>query len=228
LRVFTIVLGLAAVGAGVAAAGAGEVSSPAGESDAPAASLVCPQCHTVNPPGAFFCMACGAQLAPREEKPWRRTPVTLAPELHVWYGSATAGVVTTYDGGKWGNEVALAAAYDFDYVKGGNLTDTIHFYFSQRRLRPFISVEPSVLIVDGHDSLGRLAVGGGARYGYGPYGSYMYAGVALAAIISEDDVNPGSLVHARLLHLFTPHVGIGGSINGLWWAGITVGPSFAF
>lgn len=181
-------------------------------------------------------MACGTQLAPPEEKPWRRTPTTVAPELIVWHGSASAGLVTTYDGGGWANELALAAVHDFDDIVGGSLTDRIHFYFSQKRLRPFLSIEPTFIFLDGKDPEVRLAVAGGVRYGYGPYGSYVYAGAGVGVYFRHDyyfsssstSVRPYSLVHARLLHLFTPHVGIGGSVNGLSLAAISFGPAFAF
>jgi hypothetical protein len=152
----------------------------------------------------------------------------MAPELILWYSSASVGVVTAYDGGRWANELSLAAVYDFDDIEGGSVADKLHFYFTRRRLRPFISIEPYLIITDGNDPRGALSISGGVRYGYGPYGSYVYAGVGAGAYFYEDGVSPRSRINARLLHLFTPHFGIGGSINGLCWSGLTVGPSFAF
>jgi hypothetical protein len=239
MRSIVILVAVAAAGAAVCAA---ESPPPRDEAETPASGLdltgyrVCPQCQTVNPPDASYCMACGAPLVGSEGAVRSRTPTTVAPELIVWHGSASAGFVTTYDGGGWGNELTLAAVYDFDDIDGGSLTDRVHFYFSQKRLRPFISVEPYLIFVDGADPEGRLAVAGGVRYGYGPYGSYVYAGAGVGVYFRHDyyfsssstSVRPYSLVHARLLHLFTPHVGIGGSVNGLSLAAITVGPSFAF
>jgi ribosomal protein L40E len=233
---------LVAVAAALAAVCAAESPHPRDEAEISTAELdlagyrVCPRCDTVNPPEASYCMACGAPLGAAGEAAWRRTPATVAPELIVWQGSASAAFVTTYDGGGWSNELTLAAVYDFDDIVGGSLTDRIHFYFSRKRLRPFLSVEPELIIVDGEDPEGRLAVAGGVRYGYGPYGSYVYAGAGVGVYFRHDyyfsssstSVRPYSLVHARLLHLFTPHVGIGGSVNGLSLAAITVGPAFAF
>lgn len=208
---------------------------PGQDDAAPAASgdlaghFLCPNCDSVNPHEASYCMACGAALGPREEKPWPRTPVTLAPELYVRYASFTFGIVTTYDAGRWGNELALTALYDFRHLDGAALGDNIYFYFSERRLKPYISAEPYVNYVDGGDPVGRLAVGGGVRYGYGRYGSYARAGVSAGAYVADGEFYPQAFVSARILHLFTPHIGIGGGLGGsLFWSSISFGPAFAF
>jgi len=231
-----------AVAIAATAAWPAETSSPIDETESAVAAgdvvgcRLCPQCHTINPPDASYCMTCGAPLGAPGGAAWRRTPTTVAPELIVWSGSASVSFVTTYDGGGWANELVLDAVHDFDDIDGGSLTDRVHFYFSQNRLRPFISIEPSFIVVDGEDPEGEIAVAGGVRYGYGPYGSYVYASAGVGVYFRESyyyydrgtRVRPYSVVHARLLHLFTPHVGIGGSINGLQWSRLTVGPSFAF
>jgi len=232
LRTIVISLALAAATTPVWPA---ETLSPGDEAEAPAAaadltvSHPCPACHALNPPEAAYCMACGAALGPQEEATWPRTPSTVALELLTGYGFFTAGFVTAYDGGRWGNELGLAALYDLRDVRGGSLVDRVYFYFSERRLRPYISVEPYFSYADGGDPVGRLAVGGGVRYGYGRYGSYACAGVSVGASASGDRVSPYSSIHARLLYLFTPHVGIGGSLAGFGFgSGVTFGPSFAF
>lgn len=229
MRVIVMSLALAVATAPVwpAETSAGDGSKPS--TPPAAAGPVCPQCQTPNPPGALYCTACGARLAPQEKELWPRTPVTLAPEIYVRYASFTFGIVTTYDGGRWGNELALTALYDFRDLDGAALGDNIYFYFSERRLKPYISAEPYVNYVDGGDPVGRLAVGGGVRYGYGRYGSYARAGVSAGAYVADGEFFPQTFVNARILHLFSPHIGIGGALGGsLFWSSISFGPSFAF
>jgi hypothetical protein len=149
--------------------------------------------------------------------------------MFIYGNSLTAGFVAAHDRGSWGNEFAMVTLYDFGDLQGGALADNIYFYFSERRLRPYISVEPYFAYTDNDDASGRLALGGGVRYGFGRYGSYAYAGVSAGAHLHDGGVSPFAVVHARLLYFFTPHVGLGGGLGSpILRSAISFGPAFAF
>jgi ribosomal protein L40E len=65
--------------------------------------VVCPACHTLNPPDAEYCIRCGARLHPEEAPPpaFRIVPFTVAPTACYGYNLPGPGMAFRGDKRKW-------------------------------------------------------------------------------------------------------------------------------
>jgi len=129
----------------------GVVGTPAASGDEIGDYVVCPACHTLNPPDAEYCIRCGAPLKPEEAppRPVNVVPFTVAPTACYGYNLWGPGVACRGDEEKWSYGLSYqffpvsVEGYDWalwtteDDIHRLNVTSA--FYLgSRKRVTPYV------------------------------------------------------------------------------------------
>jgi hypothetical protein len=199
---------------------------------------LCPACERPNPPDAYYCIYCGADLAKKPPESWRRTPFTISCEapFSTNVGWFIGGVGGAYDGGVWSEEFILTPFYYFIIPIGG--FNDLHFYLRQAELRPFFSVVgggydfPEFEGGGADDFFWTAGGAGGVRYNYDGRGSYLFGSGGLGyrrrgGESYEALDGPVLIFKTRFTHFFHEHIGFTGLLQG-WNADIIASGGIVF
>jgi ribosomal protein L40E len=194
LLVLTAALGIFPV-----AARAAEAAPPTEETAASPVDLsgyrVCPQCNTLNPPQADYCMRCGAELGGRPEETKTPRPAAVKSFAVTPFGfagnyeAAGGGVRGRFDRSAW--SYTPVYAYDarwpgapYDSHQHHLLANEGRFYFGAAAVRPFLggALEGDYYYYrhhyypgyerESHTFIVFAGFGGGLELNYDPRGSF--------------------------------------------------------
>jgi ribosomal protein L40E len=195
LQVLTIAVAVFSFGARAEAAAAAAEDEAAAPADLSGYRL-CPQCNTLNPPQATYCMRCGAALAggAEEAKPFKPAAVkgfALAPFAFAGNNEALGGGLRArFDRSTW--SYAPSYAYDARWPGSGGydrhqrhvVRNDARFYFGSTALRPFLggALDADYYYYrhdyypyyqrDYHNFVVSFGFGGGVELNYDPQGSF--------------------------------------------------------